>query len=187
MTVAEYTYFPYPEGKARVWSLDDNLTTTGLNVAGKPVTGTEIATGFTQLTGVTYDKDGNMYVLQHINNSEWKEIQQGGVVTGDISGSIIKVAKDGTRSTIWSGNGLEAASGLEFGPDGNLYTANHARLAGTGQLLKIDLKGGSEGRKVPEPATVAGLVAFSALATRLRKRKQQEELGEELLAKVETL
>lgn len=187
LTVAEYTYFPYPEGKARVWSLDDNLTTTGLNVAGKPVTGTEIATGFTQLTGVTYDKDGNMYVLQHINNSEWKEIQQGGVVTGDISGSIIKVAKDGTRSTIWSGNGLEAASGLEFGPDGNLYTANHARLAGTGQLLKIDLKGGSEGRKVPEPATVAGLVAFSALATRLRKRKQQEELGEELLAKVETL
>ncbi len=185
LTVSEYTYFPYPEGKAQVWKVDDNLTTTGLNVAGKPQTGTEIATGFTQLTGVTYDKDGNMYVLQHINNSEWKEIQQGGVITGDISGSIIKIAKDGTRSTVWSGDGLQAASGLEFGPDGNLYTANRSRLAGTGQLIKIDLKG--DGRKVPEPATVAGLVAFSALATRLRKRKQQEELGEELLAKVETL
>lgn len=185
LTVSEYTYFPYPEGKARVFSIDDNLTTTGLNVAGKPTTGTVLDTGFTQLTGVTYDKDGNMYVLQHINSSEWKEIQQGGVVTGDISGSIIKIAKDGTRSTVWSGNGLEAASGLEFGPDGNLYTANQARLAGTGQLVKIDLKG--DGRKVPEPATVAGLVAFSALATRLRKRKQQEEQGEELLAKVETL
>ncbi|OKH42122.1 PEP-CTERM exosortase interaction domain-containing protein [Calothrix sp. HK-06] len=186
LTVSEYTYFPYPEGAARLWQVDDNLTTTGIGVNNTQLTGTEIATGFTQLTGVAYDPEGNLYALQHINSSEWKEIQQGGVITGDISGSIIKIAKDGTRETIWSGNGLEAASGLEY-YNGSLYTSNRARLAGTGQLLKIDLKGGSEGRKVPEPATIAGLVAFSALATRLRKRKQQEELGEELLAKVETL
>jgi hypothetical protein len=185
LTVSEYSYFPYPENEARIWKVDDNLTTVGTGVNGVPLTGTEIADGFTQLTGVTYDSEGNLYALQHINTSEWKEIQQGGVITGDISGSIIKIAKDGTRETIWSGNGLEAASGLEFGPDGNLYTSNRARLAGTGQLIKIDLKG--ESKKVPEPASIAGLVAFSALATRLRKRKRQAEMGEELLAKVETL
>jgi hypothetical protein len=186
LTVSEYSYFPYPEGEARIWELDENLTTTGTGVNGVPVTGTEIATGFTQLTGVAYDPEGNLYALQHINNSEWKEIQQGGVITGDISGSLIKIAKDGTRETILSGNGLEAASGLFFGPDGNLYTSNRSRLAGAGQVLKIDLKG--EGRKVPEPASIVGLVAIGALGVNsMRKRQRQEELGEELLAKVETL
>jgi hypothetical protein len=186
LTVSEYSYFPYPEGKARIWKIDDNLTTTGLGINDAPVTGTQIATGFTQLTGVAYDKEGSLYALQHINTSEWKEIQQGGIITGDISGSIIKIAKDGTRSTVWSGNGLEAASGLFFGPDGDLYTSNRARLAGAGQVIKIDLK--DTGRKVPEPASVAGLLAIGAVGVNsLRKRKRQEELGEDLLAKVETL
>ncbi len=186
LTVSEYSYFPYPEGAARIWKIDENLTTTGTGVNGAPVTGTEIANGFTQLTGVAYDKEGSLYALQHINTSEWKEIQQGGVITGDISGSIIKIAKDGTRSTVWSGAGLEAASGLFFGPDGDLYTSNRARLAGAGQVIKINLKG--EGRKVPEPASVAGLLVIGAVGVNsMLKRKRQEELGEEFLAKVETL
>ncbi|MGH8001906.1 MAG: ScyD/ScyE family protein [Brasilonema sp.] len=118
LTVSEYTAFPYPEGKARIYSVNsDDLSIQ------------TIADGFTQLTGVTYDSEGNLYALQHINQSEWKAIEQGGNIIGDISGSIIKIAKDGTRETIISGNGLEAASGLFFGPDGDLYTSNRARLA----------------------------------------------------------
>ncbi len=127
LTVSEYTYFPYPEGEARIFSVDPNTLQSNV-----------IADGFTQLTGVAYDPDGNLYALQHINSSEWKEIQQGGIITGDISGSLIKIATDGTRETIWSGDGLEAASGITYGPDGNLYIANRARLAGTGQVIKID-------------------------------------------------
>jgi hypothetical protein len=185
-TISEYSYFPYPEGAARIWSVDDNLTTTGFGVGNSPETGTEIANGFTQLTGVAYDPEGSLYALQHINSSEWKEIQQGGVITGDISGSIFKIAKDGTRSTIWSGQGLEAASGLIFGPDGNLYTSNRARLAGTGQVIKIDPR---DSRKVPEPTSAIGLIALGAVGVTAakRKRRSQEELGEELLAKVEIL
>jgi hypothetical protein len=176
LTVGEYSYFPYPEGEARIFSVDPNT----LEIK-------QIAGGFTQLTGVSYDAEGNLYALQHINTSEWKEILQGGVVVGDISGSLIKIAKDGTRETIWSGNGLEAASGITTAPDGSLIIANRARLADTGQIIRIDPKAGGDNKKVPEPASVLGLIAFSALATKLRKRKQQEELGEELLAKVETL
>lgn len=176
LTVSEYSYFPYPEGEARIFSVDPNT----LEIKQK-------AGGFTQLTGVTYDNDGNLYALQHINTSEWKEILQGGEIVGDISGSIIKIAPDGTRETILSGNGLEAASGLFFGPDGSLYTSNRARLAETGSLVKIDLQKGGDNKKVPEPASILGLIAFSAMATRLRKRKRQEQLGEELLAKVETV
>lgn len=158
LTVSEYTYFPYPEGEARVFSVNPN----DLSIK-------TIADGFTQLTGAAYDEEGNLFVLQHINNSEWKEIQQGGVITGDISGSIIKIAKDGTRTTVWKGNGLEAASGLTFGPDGFLYTSNRARLAGTGQILKIDPTA-----RVPEPGTIFGtlLVAgFGGVAMKKRKRQ----------------
>ncbi|MBD2775055.1 ScyD/ScyE family protein [Iningainema tapete] len=178
LTLAEYTYFPYPEGKARVYSINPDT-----------LEATVIDNGYTQLTGVTYDGDGNRYLLQHINQSEWKGIQQGGIITGDISGSIIKVALDGTKETIWSGNGLEAASGLFFGPDGYLYTANRARLAETGQVLRIDPRTGGSSASVPEPASLLGLFTLGTIgaATKLRKRKRQEELGEEVLAKVETI
>ncbi len=162
LTVSEYTYFPYPEGEARIFSVNsDDLSIK------------TIADGFTQLTGVTYDPDGNLYALQHINTSEWKEIQQGGIITGDISGSLIKIATDGTRETIWSGDGLEAASGITYGPDGNLYIANRARLAGTGQVIKIDPRV----TKVPEPTSAMGLIVVGVSgAASMLKRKRSKEL-----------
>lgn len=158
LTVSEYTYFPYPEGEARIFKVGEDLSIQ------------TIADGFTQLTGVEYDAEGNLYALQHINTSEWKEIQQGGVVTGDISGALIKIATDGTRETIWSGNGLEAASGITLGPDGSLYIANRARLAEKGQVIKIDPKA-----SVPEPTSTVGLLAFGALsvASMLKGKRKQ--------------
>ena len=180
-TVAEYSYFPYPEGRARLYSVDDDL-----NINEKYTNGGD---GFTQLTGVAYDDEDNLYVLQHMNTSEWKNILQGGEVIGDIGSSIIKVAADGTRETIWNGNGIEAASGLTY-RDGALYTANRARLAGEGQLVKIDLgKGGNKPTKVPEPASILGLlgVAAAGAASKYGKRKRQEEKLEEILDEVEVL
>ena len=186
-TVSEYSYFPYPEGKARLWSVDDNLTTTGTGFSGAQLTGTEVATGFTELTGVAYDADGNEFVLQHMNQSEWKGIQQGGIITGDIGGSLIEILKDGTRQTIWSGDGLEIASGITVGPDGHsLYISNRTRLAGQSQIIKIDPT--APGTKVPEPSAGLGLLAVGALgaSAAVRKRMRQEKVGSELLAKVET-
>ncbi|MBW4628467.1 MAG: ScyD/ScyE family protein [Brasilonema octagenarum HA4186-MV1] len=175
LTLSEYTYFPYPENEARILKVDPDTLQTQV-----------LADGFTQLTGVTYDSEGNLYALQHINQSEWKGIQQGGVITGDISGSVIKIAKDGTRQTIWSGDGLEAASGLVFGPDGDLYISNRARLvAGErgGQLIKIDPRSSGGATKVPEPASVIGLLLATAVGVKAMKRKRQEDL----LHKVETI
>ncbi|MBW4592888.1 MAG: ScyD/ScyE family protein [Brasilonema angustatum HA4187-MV1] len=172
LTLSEYTYFPYPEKEARILKVDPDTLQTQV-----------LADGFTQLTGVTYDSDGNLYALQHINQSEWKAIQQGGVITGDISGSVIEIAKDGTRKTIWSGDGLEAASELTFGPDGDLYISNRARLAGTSQVIKIDPRSSGGATKVPEPASVIGLLLATAVGVKAMKRKRQEEL----LDKVETI
>jgi len=163
LTVSEYTYFPYPENEARILSIDPNSLQSRV-----------LADGFTQLTGVTYDEEGNLYALQHINNSEWKEIQQGGVVTGDISGSLIKIAPDGTRTTVWSGDGLEAASGITLGPDGDLYISNRARLAGTGQVIKINPTAA-----VPEPGTVLSTLTAAAFGGfSILKRKRGKKLAE---------
>ncbi|MEO1376456.1 MAG: ScyD/ScyE family protein [Cyanobacteria bacterium J06635_10] len=178
-TIAEYSYFPYPEDRARLYSVDEDL-----NIEETITNGGD---GFTQLTGTAYDEEGNLYVLQHMNTSEWKNILQGGEVIGDISSSIIKVSADGDRETIWNGNGLEAASGLTY-RDGALYTANRARLAQQGQLVKIDLDGDKR-KKVPEPASVLGLlgVAAAAAASKYTKRKRGVEKLEEILDRVEVL
>ncbi|MEO0684430.1 MAG: PEP-CTERM sorting domain-containing protein, partial [Cyanobacteria bacterium J06649_11] len=113
---------------------------------------------------------------------------RGGEVVGDISSSIIKVSADGTRETIWNGNGLEAASGLTY-RDGALYTANRARLAEQGQLVKIDLQKGQKSTKVPEPASLLGLVGVVAAGavSKYKKRKSQKQELEEILDKVEVL
>jgi hypothetical protein len=168
LTVSEYSYFPYPENEARIFKVNDDLETTVL------------ADGFTQLTGVAYDPEGNLYALQHINTSEWKEIAQGGVIIGDISSSLLKITPDGTRTTIWSGNGLEAASGLTFGPDNNLYTSNRARLAGTGQVVKFDLSA----KQVPEPASVLGVLAAAGFGANIlvkRDRRNKESANAEMV------
>ena len=183
LTVSEYTYYPYPEGKARIWSVDDNLTTTGISDTGAPETGKQIDTGFTQVTGDAYDADGNLYVLQSVNQSEWKAIEQGGKIIGDPSGSLWKIAKDGTRTLMLEGEGLEAASNITIGPDGYLYISNDTRFAGgKGNIIKVDPK-----TKVPEPGAGLGLLAIGALgaSAAVRKRMKQEKLGEDLLAKVE--
>ncbi|MBD2776263.1 ScyD/ScyE family protein [Iningainema tapete] len=174
LTVGEYTAFPYPVAVARLFSVDPNTLQPQV-----------IADGFTEVTGVAYDPDGNLYVLQHMNQQEWKATEQGtGNIIGDISGSIIKVSQDGTRETIWSGNGLEAASELIFGPDGNLYTSNRSRYSDSGAILKLDLKGGTT--KVPESTPVISLLALGALcAASQLKRRRQEELWEP--ASVQTL
>ena len=126
LTLTEYTYYPFPAGKARVWKVDPETLEFQ-----------EIATGFTQLTGDAYDKAGNLFVLEHINVPEWNSIAPGGDVIGDISGSLIEIAPDGTRTTLLSGHGLEAAANITVGPDGDLYISNHSRFS-KGQVIKIN-------------------------------------------------
>ena len=159
------------------------MTTTSTGVNGVQNTGTEIATGFTQVTGDAYDQYGNLYVLQSVNQSEWKAIEQGGNIIGDDSGSLWKIAPDGTRTLMLTGEGLDAAGDITVGPDGYIYISNDTRFAGgEGNIIKVDPK-----TKVPEPGAGLGLLAIGALGATaaVRKRMKQEKLGEDLLSKVE--
>ncbi|KAB8332106.1 ScyD/ScyE family protein [Scytonema tolypothrichoides VB-61278] len=115
--VSTFTGFPFPEGGAKIYRVDADGQVT------------VYADGFTQLIDLAFDAQGNLYALQHMNSSGWK---------GNLDGSLIKIAQDGTRTTILSGDGLEAPSGLTIGPDDALYVINRGGLPGKGQVIRIE-------------------------------------------------
>lgn len=148
--VSEYTGFPFPVGKARIFRVQPDGTTT------------VYADGFTQLSDLAFDNLGNLYALQYANKPEWEGLREG---------SLIQIAPDGTRRTILSGNGLEAATALTVGLDGAIYLSNRGDRPGQGQVLKIDLKTTSE------PTSILGLFTFAVGINYFSRRKRSLVLG----------
>jgi len=115
--VCEFSGFPFPEGGANIYrvSVDGEVEV--------------FASGFTQLIDMTFDAEGNLYVLQHMNQSGWKGIPDG---------ALIKIAPNGERTTLLEGNGLEMPSALTIGPDGAFYIINRGGRPGIGQIIRIE-------------------------------------------------
>jgi PEP-CTERM motif len=136
----EYTGFPYPEGAARVFKLGPN---------DEPEV---FAQGFTGITDLTFDKNGNLLVLQFTDESEWK-----GQDLRFLPGSLIQVAPNGTRTTlVAAGEGLESSTGIAISPDNQIFITK--RGVGTlGEVVRVDPT------KVPEPASIFGLLGMGAL------------------------
>ncbi|RUT03384.1 hypothetical protein DSM106972_050230 [Dulcicalothrix desertica PCC 7102] len=117
--ISTFTGFPFPEGEAKIYRIDADGQIT------------VFADGFTQLIDLAFDAEGNLYALQHMNQSGWK---------GKIEGSLIKIAPDGTRTTLLSGEGLEAPAGLVIGSDNAFYLINRGGRPGVGQVIRIEIK-----------------------------------------------
>lgn len=147
--VSEFTGFPFPEGKARIFRVGlDGATTV-------------YADGFTQLADLQFDKQGNLYALQYGNAPQWEGISDA---------SVIQIAPNGARTILASGNGLESATALTVGPDGAIYIANKGDRAALGQVLRIESKA-----KVSEPSTIVGALLLSAFGlSSFYKRKRQQ-------------
>ncbi len=145
--ISQFTGFPFPEGGAKIYRVGAD---------GKP---TVFADGFTQLTDLQFDSAGNLYALQYANQSAWK---------GDFDGSVIKIAADGTRTTLLSGNGLESASALTIGADGAVYVTNRGDRPGQGQVLKIE-----NTKSIPEPDSALGVLAIAALGVGWLHKKRE--------------
>jgi hypothetical protein len=166
--VGEYTGFPYPEGKSRIFRIGEDQ---------KPEV---FLDGFTHITDLTFDENGDLLVLQFSDTS-----QLGGDIT-NLPGSLIQVARDGTRTTlVAAGQGLDSADGIDIGPDGKIYITNRGVGPRLGEVVRVD---GIVVEKVPEPGSVVGLLALAGVGATAAygKRKRQEKLGE-LLAKAETV
>lgn len=145
--VSEFTGFPFPSGKARIFRVGlDGATTV-------------YADGFTQLADLEFDKQGNLYALQYGNAPQWQGISDA---------SVIQIAPNGARTVLASGNGLQSATALTVGPDGAIYIANKGDRASLGQVLRIESKA-----KVSEPSTIIGALLLSAFGlSSFYKRKQ---------------
>lgn len=145
--VSQFTGFPFAEGGAKIYRV------------GADGTPTVFADGFTQLTDLQFDSTGNLYALQYANQSAWK---------GDFDGSVIKIAPDGTRTTLLSGNGLESPSALTIGADGAVYVTNRGDRPGLGQVLKIE-----NTKSIPEPDSALGVLAIAALGVSWLHKKRE--------------
>lgn len=138
--VGQLTGFPFTPGAAQIY----RVTPAGEVTVAFP--------GFTMITDLAFDANGDLYVLQLDND---------GLAQPGSGGSLIRVSPDGSRQTIFS-QGLVMPTGLEIGPDGAFYVANFSAMLGIGQVLRIS--------EVPEPAAFAlmgiGLLGLAAIRRR---------------------
>jgi hypothetical protein len=90
-----------------------------------------VATGFSTVLGVAFDKVGGMYVLENTTGNPFPTPG-----TGD----IIRIDPSGVRSAIVTGLNLPTA--MTFGPDDKLYVSNwgFGKPPGGGEILKIDIR-----------------------------------------------
>jgi hypothetical protein len=114
--VGQLTGFPFPKGGAGVWVIEPGEDP-------KP-----FATGFTTITDIALDRDGNLYVVQ---------ITSEGFLADPSPGALIRVTPDGDRE--------ELAAGKLIGPYGiairgdHAYVTQHAPEAGIGEVVRIAL------------------------------------------------
>ena len=141
--IGQLTGFPFLPGAANVYRFDP--ATEELSTA---------YTGFTNIVDLTFDAEGNLYVLQISSNGLASP-------TGPGSGELIKITPTtGARTTIAS-EGLMFPGSVVVDADGTLYVSNLTNQPSGGQVLAISL--------VPEPSSVLLLmIGVAALVSRWR-------------------
>jgi hypothetical protein len=115
--VGELTGFPFIQGGARVWRV---------SAAGAQQV---FAEGFTNIVDLAFDSAGNLYVLQ---------LAKDGLLSGDISSSVVRVMANGDHMEVASA-GLSFATGLAIGPDDTFYVSNFGVMPDMGQVVSFTL------------------------------------------------
>jgi hypothetical protein len=122
--VSQLTGFPFPVGGASIFRVD-------------PRTGeyTTYAGGFTNVMDLDFGRDGTLYVLEIDHDSLLEPIGP-----GNEGGLWVVPPGSGTPEQIELPAGtLINPGGIAVGKQGDLYVSNHARDAGVGEVLKIEL------------------------------------------------
>jgi len=82
--------------------------------------------GFKMIVDIAFDAGGNLFVLQYATAT--------GSTFGR-SGALVKVAPDGTRTTIIGG--LRQPTSVVIGDDGAVYVANNGSFPAIGEVIRI--------------------------------------------------
>jgi glucose/arabinose dehydrogenase len=110
--VGQLTGFPLVVGAAKIYRVVPGSAPVVLH------------TGFTFIVSLAVDSAENLYVLQHTDGP-----------TGAASGSLIRVAPDGSRTTLIAG--LIRATSVVIGPDGAIYISHRGISVATGEVLRF--------------------------------------------------
>ncbi|PRX51441.1 hypothetical protein B0I33_101595 [Prauserella shujinwangii] len=102
-------------GQARVLRLEP----------GAPVT--VHATGFTHVSDLAFDAEGDLLVLEYAKN---------GVLSGDPTGRLTRIGADGSRTEIAAGL-LENPTSVAAPGPGVLYVSNKGISIGAGEVLRV--------------------------------------------------
>jgi sugar lactone lactonase YvrE len=116
--VGQLTGFPFPVGGANIYRVVPG---------GSPEV---FAGGFTNIIDIAFGPDHALYVL---------EIAHNGLLSGDPTGALIRVDKNGSR-TIIASEGLTMPTGVAI-RNGKAYVSNCGVCADTGQVIAIPLHG----------------------------------------------
>jgi hypothetical protein len=119
--VSQLTGVPFPVGGASVFRVDPR--------SGEYTT---YATGFTNAMDLDFGRDGTLYVLEIDRDSLVGPGHDGGLWAVPPSGGTPR------RIELPAGT-LTEPGGIAVGRDGDLYVSNHAREAGAGEVLRIEL------------------------------------------------
>ena len=115
--VGQLTGFPFPVGGANVYRV----------VPGKAPK--VFASGFTNIIDLAFGPHGKLYVL---------EIAQNGLLSGDPTGALIRVKRNGSRDVVMS-DGLTMPGGLALRHHA-AYVSNCGVCPGVGSVLHIGLR-----------------------------------------------
>ena len=157
----ELTGFPYPEGEARVFRLGEN---------GIPEVFVE---GFTQISDIVFDEDGNLLVLQFADLAQWKESVEGSLA--GLPGSILQVTPEGAVTTLVD-EGIFSATGIEVDSSGNLIVVNNG-VGTNGEVLQINTSSLSDSRSVREPTSILAMIAFGLGSGVFLKNKKKPKIN----------
>jgi hypothetical protein len=118
--VGQLTGFPFPVNGSNIYRVAADGGTPEIH-----------AQGFTAVIDLAFGPDGSLYVLGIAKNGLLDAF-----ILNDWTGSLIRVAPDGSRTELAAG-ALFAPGGIAFGPDGNLYVTNNSIFSGSGEVLRI--------------------------------------------------
>lgn len=114
--VGTLTGFPFQPGAAKVYKV----------VPGRAPR--VVASGFTNIIDIAFDGRGRLLVL---------EISRNGLLSGDLTGRLVRVARDGTQTEIVVPGGLVAPGGLAVGRRGAIYISTFSVMSDLGRVIKV--------------------------------------------------
>jgi hypothetical protein len=115
--VGELTGVPFIPGEAKIWRVVPGLAPQ------------VYCAGFSFIIDLTFDRRGNLYVLEHASGP-------GGPFTG-AAGQLLRVGRDCSTTPV--ATGLPAPTSVAIGPDGDAYLSIFGTSAAIGQVVRVDL------------------------------------------------